>query len=73
MSNIHPVLTMKHGREKIWREQATDEDFMIQVSELARIYSIRKAKEKAKETGKEQLRDELILFKDYKKWRENNV
>jgi hypothetical protein len=70
--STHPVLTMKHGRSKIWKEQATDEDFMTHLADLASIFALRKQQENADKTGKMELPDELLLFKEFRKWRETN-
>lgn len=73
MAISHPFLKVTPVRAKLWKTIATDDDFMEYIAELANIYSIRKQKEEIQKTGKQQeSRDEIILFKDFKKWREKN-
>lgn len=70
MQNKHPILNMTHPRAKIWKEQASDEDFMQYLYTLANIYAGRKHNEEQKDNGK---LDMLRLFTDYKKWLNDNA
>lgn len=72
MANKHPILIMTKIRAYLWREKATDEDFMKYIDALANIYAARKRQEKYDETGEYELPDYLKMFKDYKEWLEKN-
>lgn len=59
----HPALNFSPMRAKMWDKFGTDEDFMRYIYGLATIY----AKKHYKGNGK---LDEDLLFKDFKKWRD---
>ena len=57
----HPVLRMTKARAKAWEKHASDEQFYIQLQELAAIYAKR-------HYIPGTMIDDTALFKDFKKW-----
>lgn len=60
----HPAVAMSKARSEAWSKFATDEEFYQHLEDLSAIYA------KRHYTGNGKL-DQMALFIDYKKWRDD--